>query len=323
MKPVPALACYDRPMSAPEFPTLRRVLIVGFSLLLAGCTLIPPGTLRDADHPLAGRLWDVAAQTFIDETELLRRLAATEALLLGETHDNSEHHRLQARILQARLDAGARPALLMEQFDNDQQAAIDAARKASKDLAPLMRGWDWALYQPLVALANSARIPLQAANLPRSATRPVVRKGYATLAAGEAQRLALETVWDEARQTYMAGLIEASHCGQATPQLRDGLVRAQRLRDATLADAALGQLDAGVIFILGRGHARHDVGVPLYLAARRPATRVLSVGFVEVGAGRTAPTQYETERVGNIAAYDILWFTPRAERPDPCLAFGK
>lgn len=292
-------------------------------VLLTSCAQIPPGSLRETDHPLAGRLWDVASQNFIDETEFLRRAAQAEVLLLGETHDNPEHHRLQARILQARLAAGARPALLMEQFDNDQQAAIDEARKAGKDLAPLMRGWDWALYQPLVALAGSARIPLRAANLPRSATRPVVREGYATLAAGEAQRLALETVWDEARQKYMAGLIEASHCDQITPQLRDGLVRAQRLRDATLTDAALARLDGGVVFILGRGHARRDVGVPLYLNARRPGTRILSLGLVEVGAGRTAPTQYETERVGGIAPYDVIWFTPRAERPDPCLAFGK
>ena len=292
-------------------------------ILLTSCAQIRPGSLRDADHPLAGRLWDVTAQRFIDEAEFLRRAAQAEALLLGETHDNPEHHRLQVAILQARLAAGARPALLMEQFDIDQQAAIDEARKTGKDLAPLMRGWDWALYQPLVALAGSAQIPLQAANLPRSATRPVVREGYATLAAGEAQRLALEAVWDEARQKYMVDLIEASHCGQITPKIRDGLVRAQRLRDATLADAALTRLDSGVVFILGRGHARRDVGVPLYLTARRPGTRILSLGFVEVGAGKTAPTQYETERVGGIAPYDIIWFTPRAERPDPCLAFGK
>jgi uncharacterized iron-regulated protein len=121
----------------------------------------------------------------------------------------------------------------------------------------------------------------------------------------------------------MVGLIEASHCGMVTPQLRDGLVRAQRLRDATLADVALGKLDQGVVFILGRGHARRDVGVPLYLATRRPGTRVLSIGFVEVGAGKTAPAQYETERIGTALPYDILWFTPRAERPDPCLAFRK
>ena len=301
-----------------------RLLAAFFSLLLlTSCAQVPPGTLRDTDHPLAGRLWDVAAASFIDQAELLRRAAQAEALLLGETHDNPEHHRLQLVILQTRLDAGARPALLMEQFDNDQQAAIDAARKAGQDLAPLMRGWDWALYRPLVALADSTRIPLRAANLPRGATRPVVRDGYASLAAGEVPRLALEAVWDDARQAYMAGLIEASHCGQVSPQLRDGLVRAQRLRDATLADSALDQLDRGVVFILGRGHARRDVGVPRYLEARRPGSRVLSIGFVEVGADSTAPTEYENERVGGIAPYDIIWFTPRAERPDPCLAFGK
>jgi uncharacterized iron-regulated protein len=292
-------------------------------LLLAGCAAVPPGTLRDTDHPLAGRLWDAGTQSFIDEAELLRRSASAEILLLGETHDNTEHHRLQLRVLQARLAAGARPALLMEQFDTDQQAALGEARRAGKDLAPLMRGWDWPQYAPLVALADKEGLALVAANLPRAATRPVVREGYATLAAGEVKRLALEAVWDEARQQYLAGVIEASHCGMVTPVLRDGLVRAQRLRDATLADAALGKLDGGVIFILGRGHARHDVGVPLYLAARRPASRVLSVGFVEVGAGKTAPAEYETGRVGNIVPYDILWFTPRAERPDPCMAFGK
>ncbi len=292
-------------------------------LILAGCATVPPGTLRDADHPLAGRLWDVGTQTFIDEAELLRRAAPAEALLLGEIHDNPEHHRLQLGILQARLAAGARPALLMEQFDSDQQAALDTARRSGKDPAPLMRGWNWSLYQPLVALAEKERLALLAANLPRTATRPIVREGYSALPAGEVQRLALDQVWDEARQAYMADLIEASHCGQATPQLRDGLVRAQRLRDATLADAALGKLDQGVVFILGRGHARRDVGVPLYLAARRPGSRVLSLGFVEVGAGRTAPTEYETARVDNIAPYDIIWFTARAERPDPCLAFGK
>jgi uncharacterized iron-regulated protein len=301
-----------------RFPSLAGLL-----LLLAGCAAIPPGTLLDADHPLAGRLWDVSAQAYIGEVELLRRATQAEVLLLGETHDNPEHHRLQANILQLRLAAGARPALLMEQFDLDQQATLDEARRSGKDLAPSMRGWSWPLYAPLVALADAAGIPLRAANLPRSATRPIVREGYATLAAGEVQRLALDSVWDEARQAYMVRVIDRSHCGKITPELRNGLIRAQRLRDATLADSALGQIDKGVIFILGRGHARRDVGVPLYVDARRPGTRTLSIGFVEVADKATLPTQYENERVGSGAPYDVIWFTPRAERPDPCLAFGK
>lgn len=292
-------------------------------LLLAGCATVSSGILRDIEHPLAGRLWDVTANQFIDETELMRRAAQAEVLLLGETHDNREHHRLQGRILENRLAAGARPALLMEQFDIDQQRALDEARLAGKDLSPLMRGWDWSLYQSLVALANAARIPLLAANLPRGATRPVVREGYSTLPVGEVQRLALDSVWDDARQKHMSALIDESHCGKISADLRNGLVRAQRLRDATLADSALSKLDGGVVFILGRGHARRDVGVPRYFEARRPGTRVLSIGFVEVNGGNLLPTQYENERVGGIAPYDVIWFTPRAERTDPCLAFDK
>lgn len=277
----------------------------------------------DTDHPLAGRLWDVAAKRFISEAELLHRATQTDALLLGETHDNSEHHRLQARMLQFRLAAGAKPALVMEQFDVDQQTAVDRARLAKESLAPLMRGWDWPMYEPLITLANAADIPLQAANLARGASRPIVREGYSTLPAGEVQRLALDRVWDEQRQKYMTRVIDESHCGKITPVLRDGLIRAQRLRDAILADSALGKLDTGVVFILGRGHARRDVGVPLYLEARRPGTRVLSVGFVEVVIDKIQPLQYETERVGGAVPYDVIWFTPRAERPDPCLAFAR
>lgn len=304
--------------------TLARTLRIFLALvLLASCAAILPGTLRDREHPLAGLLWDVAAQKFIDEDELMRRAAHSEALLLGEIHDNREHHRLQGKVLQSRLAAGGKPALLMEQFDRDQQGAIDEARRAGKDLAPLMRGWEWPLYQPLVALANKAQIALIAANLPRGSTRPIVREGYSTLPAGEVQRLALESVWDDARQKYMSELIEASHCGKITPELREGLIRAQRLRDATLADSALGKLDGGVVFILGRGHARRDVGVPRYFEARRPGTRTLSIGFMEVDNRNVLPTQYEDQRIGSIAPYDVIWFTPRAERIDPCLAFGK
>jgi hypothetical protein len=50
---------------------------------------------------------------------------------------------------------------------------------------------------------------------------------------------------------------------------------------------------------------------------------MLSVALVEVNEGMTEPGGYEQDSVGPAPAYDYLWFTPRARRPDPCLAFGK
>ena len=314
MRPA-AAAAFGRPLQA----------LAAFGLVLFGsaCALIPEINLRDTDHPLVGRLWDPAAAAFIDEDQLRQRAARAEVLLLGETHDNPEHHRLQRRILLMQRDGAAPPALLMEQFDVDQQPAIDHAVKSGADLKPLLRGWDWSQYRALIAEAQSAGMPLRAANLPRASLRPVVREGFGALAATEIPRLGLDAAWNEAREKFMLKAIEGSHCGKITPQLREGLVRAQRLRDATLADTALANIERGVVFILGRVHARHDVGVPLYLKVRRAGTRVLSIGLVEVSSGKTEPAQYETERAGSAAPHDLIWFTPRVERPDPCLAFGK
>lgn len=303
---------------------LRRPLaILLLALLGSACALAPGPRLRDTDHPLAGRIWDAASASFIDENQLRNRAARAEVLLLGETHDNPEHHRLQRRMLSASGDGTGRRALLMEQFDVDQQPAIDLAVKNGTETGALLRGWDGTQYRELLAEAQGTGMPLRAANLPRASLRPVVREGFSSIAAEEIERLGLNATWDKTRENFMSRVIEASHCGKVPPQLRDGLVRAQRLRDATLADAALGNIERGVVFILGRGHARRDVGVPRYIDTRRPGTRMLSIGLVEVSAGKTEPTQYETERVGNGPPYDILWFTPRAERPDPCLNFGK
>jgi len=292
-------------------------------LALGGCTILPMGNLESTDHPLAGRIWHPVDKKFLTLTELEQRATESELVLLGETHDNPEHHRLQLEMLSASLGSGRRPTLLMEQFDADQQSALDDAIRAGRDPTLLLRGWDVAQYRTLIRKAVDAGLPLRATNLPREILRPVVREGFATLPADEVDRLRLGSTWDDAREKFMASVIERSHCGQVGHQLRDGLVRAQRLRDATLADSALRHLDGGAIFILGRGHARRDVGVPHYIAVRRPATRILSIAFVEVSDGMLDPDSYEKDGTGGASAYDVIWFTARARRPDPCLGFGK
>lgn len=300
-----------------------RALAGIFLLTLGACGTLPQSTLEGVDHPLAGRIWDPVGARFVGLPELRQRVARAELLLLGETHDNPEHHRLQLELLSAAVDAGQRPTLLMEQFDADQQGAIDEALKVGRDPASLLRGWDAAQYRNVIAKAIGAGLPLRATNLPRDKLRPVVRDGFVNLSAEEADRLSLRTTWDDAREAFMASVIERSHCGKVGPQLRDGLVRAQRLRDATLADSALRHLDGGAIFILGRGHARRDIGVPRYIEARRPGTRMFSIALIEISEGLNDPGGYERDRVGLAPAYDLIWFTPRAQRPDPCLAFAK
>jgi uncharacterized iron-regulated protein len=320
-------------MKLPARYLLRRAVAICIGLAAALLSAVASAqALLNQDHPLAGKLWDMSSQRFIDEATLMARIKPADVVLLGETHDNPVHHRRQQELLRAKLAAGGAPALLMEQFNIDHQGELDSALARSdhddalETIAGLAKGWDWAFYRPLLATAIERKLPVVAANLSRERMRSVIREGFAAYDPAEFKRLGIETVWNDGRQRYLTEVIEAAHCGQIDNHLRDGMVRAQRLRDAVMADAALAALSnlkRGVVAIVGRGHARRDVGLPLYLAARQPGARIYSIGLVEVSPDKTSPQAYEPRIAGEGVPFDVLWFSPRAERPDPCAAFAK
>jgi uncharacterized iron-regulated protein len=98
------------------------------------------------------------------------------------------------------------------------------------------------------------------------------------------------------------------------------MAAAQRYRDAHLADALLSAeaRHGSAILIAGNGHVRADRGVPWHIRQRQPGAEVLSVLLVEVEAGKTDPASYLPRDPNGKPAADLLIFTPRAERADPC-----
>ena len=233
---------------------MRAVLL---SLLaLAGCA----GGLTLQDHPLAGRVWDVRAGAFVAPEAMLARAARAKHVVLGETHDNPEHHRLQLRALEALAQAGPPRVLAMEQFDSEHQADIDAARAKATDAEALAdagrfdrEGWNWPLYRPLVAFAVRHDWPLVAANLSRSEARQIV---------AEPSRADLPPADAAVREALERDMIEG-HCGHRPDAKRlAGMIEAQRARDARMAQALAAAPASGTALITGNGHARNDVGVP-------------------------------------------------------------
>ena len=304
-----------------------------FALLLFASLVHAENTLY-ADHPLVGhpligKIWDMNSRSFIDEATLLARINQANVLLLGETHDNPQHHDIQQKLLKARIGSGARPALLMEQLDSENQAALDLALAGSNQdealntATGLIKFTDWKFYRPFLATAIDNKLPVIAANISSRQLQPVIWQGFAAYDVAALKRMAVEEVWSESRQNYMLRHIGGAHCGQIRDELRAGLTRSQRLRDALMADAAVSSIGRGIVAIVGSSHARRDVGIPLYLAARDPSARIFSIGFVEVIPGRDAPETYETESASGDAPYDVIWFTPRVARADPCADFGK
>ncbi len=302
-------------------------------VLLSFASLVHAEAMLFTDHPLVGKIWDMNSRSFIDEATLLARINTADVLLLGETHDNPQHHELQQKLLKARIASGARPALMpalmMEQLDIESQPALDRALAGSNrdevlnSVTKLIKFADWQFYRPLLAIAIDNKLPVIAANIPSQRLQPVIWNGFAAYDAEELKRLDVEQVWSESRQKYLVTHMGGAHCGQLRDELRAGLSRSQRLRDALMVDSAVSSIGRGVVGIIGSSHARRDIGLPIYFAARVPAARIFSIGFVEVSPGRTDPGTYEADSATGDAPYDVIWFTPRVARTDPCADLGK
>lgn len=308
-------------------------------LPISGCgSVAPPSSAQDrlangqaeSGTRLLDRIWQADPGRFIDNDALLAQARSSRIVLLGETHDNLAHHAWQNRVLAVLAAQQPAPALVMEQFDLEQQPAIDSILRSDKPaetraallLALMPDGWNKAGYRSLLETASRYRLPVVAGNLSRASLRTVSRDGFDALGAGEALRLGLDHrgTWQPAQQQALETDVAEGHCGMLPVSAIGAVARAQRARDAVLADRMLTAANRpgqpGVVAILGRGHVRRDLAVPLYLTLRTPELTVLVVDFDEVTDDRIAP-DYATGTLGK--RYDVVVFSPAVERADdPC-----
>jgi uncharacterized iron-regulated protein len=317
----------------PKAPWLARTICFFCFAALAACSSTGPigGTTTDP------RIWDVRAARWVTESQLVAALASVRYRLLGEIHDNPEHHTIRARLISELAARDLHPAVVMEQFDLDHDEALRAAQASSVDAETLAdagqldrKGWLWPMHKPILEAAVGAHLPVRAANLPRTFfshhdVQSLVEKD--TSAIWYARFHAAK--WTDAQATELHDDILASHCGKVPESVVPRIVLAQRIRDAAMAQALVDAAASvpepgnrgGAILIAGDGHVRADLGVPIYLHA--PGTpgadaRSSSVGLVEASDEERHANDFPRALVAEHPGFDYIWFTPPAAREDPC-----
>ncbi len=219
-------------------------------------------------------------------------LPPADIYVLGEIHDDPDHHAEQARIV-----AALRPtAVVFEQLTDEQADRItpDTVRTAAV-LGPLLdwdvSGWpDIAMYAPIMAASDAAI------------------RGAAG-APGDLSAYGLNDALPPEEQAAREALQAAAHCDALPDELLPGFVARQRETDAQFAArtiAAFDETGGPVVLITGNGHARTDWGVPAAIARIRPELRVAAL--VQGPEGATPPA-------------DVTRRTDAVARPDPCAAF--
>ncbi|MEO0036710.1 MAG: hypothetical protein RLZZ501_2733, partial [Pseudomonadota bacterium] len=123
---------------------LAVLLLVVPPMFASACADVPPppAPALASSHPLAGRIWVPAEGRFVGPAEAVARLAGAGAVGLGETHDNPDHHALQAWLVAALAAAGPAPAVAFEMIDQDREEALAAAQAGPLDQFGAALGWE-------------------------------------------------------------------------------------------------------------------------------------------------------------------------------------
>ncbi|GAW36637.1 hypothetical protein RA2_03711 [Roseovarius sp. A-2] len=238
-------------------------------------------------------------------------VASQDVAILGEVHDNPDHHAEQAAQV-ARLQPAA---IVFEMLTEDQAARATPGLRG--DAAALAEALDWAdsgwpdftMYHPIFTAAPEAVI--YGALVPRDAARAVFDSGPSEAFGPEAARYGLDRDLDPEEQATREAMQMAAHCDALPEEMLPGMVAVQRLRDAVLARAVVQAVDetgGPVVVITGNGHARRDWGVPAVLDKIAPDLDIWVLGQTE----DNRPLE---------GGFDAIKSAPAAPRPDPCAAF--
>lgn len=295
---------------------MRTQLTRAFALLLAACggrtTAAAPAALLLPDSTV---VLDATTGAPISTSELLRRVAAADFVLLGELHDNAAHHQARGALLTA--SSSRHSAVVFEQFarsagpipppapGQDEEAWLDTHGFDRKN-------WEWPLHAPVVDAAIATGRSLWGSGLSREMLRSVVREGTGA-APAELRELVEQSPLDSAARAAVDAELMEGHCGKLPASMMPGMRAAQEVRDASMANALLAGAATGAAWLIaGNGHVRMDMGVPRLLRNAAPGKTILAVGLMERGTDEAKPGA-ATGRL-----YQVIIVTPPAVRDDPC-----
>lgn len=291
-----------------------RTLLVFVALLLFGCQAsLPPlpawQSPEGREHADLGQIVDLRTGQRLSPQQLIELLAPAPRVLVGEEHDNPDHHALQLWLLQALEARRTQGSLLLEMLTPEQQGQVVALRARVAEGQPVadlpaalawQEGWPWKLYEPIVQHALAQPYPLLAANLDHAQVLQIYRKRPALSGALSTAAMVQEPLLAQ---------IGTSHCDKLPKSKLPAMLAVQQQRDRRMATVLLAAPEPSLLFA-GTFHVRRDLGVPLHLADLGDKAASLVLILANVG------------RPVSAAAADFVWYTPALPERDYCADFA-
>jgi len=220
----------------------------------------------------------------ISYAKMLRQLVQHDVVLFGEFHNNAIAHWLQ---LEVTRDCKASRSLVLgaEMLEQDNQPQLDSFLQGSlsaRGLDSNARLWKNypTDYAPLVNFAKENNIVFAATNIPRRYASMVAKKGFAVLDTLNAKEKAwiapLPINYNGELPGYKNMLTMMAGHGS------ENMVRAQAIKDATMAYFILQYYQPGSLFIHYNGsyHSDNHDGIFWHLKNTRPELKYTTITTV-------------------------------------------
>jgi uncharacterized iron-regulated protein len=141
-------------------------------------------------------------------SELAAVAVKSDVTLVGESHDNKDHHDLQLDLIRSMHGSKAQLAIGLEMMQADSQRHLDDWVEGKVSEATFeqifAKNWseDWPIYRQIFLFARDNHIPMVALNVPIDIVKKVSHEGFASLSPEERK-----------------GLPEGTSCDLKNPQI--------------------------------------------------------------------------------------------------------
>lgn len=261
---------------------------VGLLSLFLWCSPPAFAALLQTSEIAAATAYELSQQQLIPPLQLLKRLAQTQIVYLGETHDRAADHAAQRQILQALYQQQPQLIIAMEMFQRPAQSLLDRYLKEELTETELLKqseyqtrwGFPWEFYAPILRFAKAQSLPVIALNTPTEVTRKVAQRGLHSLTWAERRFIPPLSAIALAPASYrqrLRDIFVAIHQGKTSSMSFERFFEAQVLWDETMAErlaqAQRQQPNSLIVVLVGQAHLFYGEGIPQRVTRRSPKTQ--------------------------------------------------
>lgn len=279
--------------------------------------------------PAAWTLPDKTATRTVSSADIIAEMAKRDVVLLGEYHDEDDHHRWQVQMLSALHVLRPNMVIGFEMFPRRVQPVLDRWIKGELTLKQFLEQAEWDkvwntppdLYVPLFQFARINRIPMVALNVDNKLNKAIREKGWDQVPEAEREGVGRAAPPPEAYRDYLFdvfGMHAGVHGAKGNkPSKTDAsfvrFVESQTTWDRAMAEALAQRIKSDskplAVGIVGSGHLRFGHGIPYQLR---------DLGIANVGTLVAMPADTECKEVptGIANAVFALPLQPE-EKPEP------